>query len=357
MRLGIPIALSMLPLLGAASAQGSRAITAAGPGYVFSRATIAYDSPPFPTTRYHTTTTFSGVVCGDPQTGAWTITYTKTGYPSELPPQTTTVTFGSNNPVTITGDRWLDANQNEIARIEMRMRLTPGASPVLTPEWTVTGDIENVTGVPQQATAQTIAECAAAPPPPPPPPPPPTPPPPPPKNIVVTGGPTPGRAPGTVKLPGSSTFVPITSGQGLPSGSTVDVSNGKGIRLTDAKGGKLDIYGDKDGVPSLARIVRAGGVVELQLAGGNFKACRARAAAAAGKVEKPVRRLWAKGKGSFRTKGRFISAAIRGTWWETRDFCDRSGVRVKDGTVLATNLVTGKRKAVPKGQIYSVPKP
>ena len=218
MRLWIPVALSLLMLLGAASAQGSRDATAAGPGYAFSGATITYDSPPLTTTRYHVTTTFSGVVCGDPQTAAWTITYTKAGYPSELPPRTVTVTFATNNPAAITADRWLDANQNEIARIDMRLRLTPGASPVLTPEWTVTGDIENVTDVPQQATAQTIAECPAAAPPPPPPTPPS--PPPPPKNVVVTGGPTPGRAPGAVKLPGSSRFVPITSGQALPSGST-----------------------------------------------------------------------------------------------------------------------------------------
>src|SRR5580765_4691648 len=355
MRLWIPVALSLLMLLGAASAQGSRDATAAGPGYAFSGASITYDSPPLTTTRYHVTTTFSGVVCGDPQTAAWTITYTKAGYPSELPPRTVTVAFATNNPAAITADRWLDANRNEIARIDMRLRLTPAASPVLTPEWTVTGDIENVTDVPQQATAQTIAECPAAAPPPPPRTPPS--PPPPPKNVVVTGGPTPGRAPGAVKLPGSSQFVPITSGQALPSGSTVDVSDGKGIRLTDPKGGKLDIYGEKDGVPSLARIVRTAGLVELQLTGGNFKSCAKRMLSIAAKVEKPVRRLWAKGKGKFRTKGRYISGAIRGTWWETRDFCDRSGVRVREGTVTATNLVTGKKKAVPKGQIYSVPKP
>jgi len=174
---------------------------------------------------------------------------------------------------------------------------------------------------------------------------------------IITGGPSPGRVPGTVKLPGSTTFVPIASGQSLPSGTTVDVSNGKGIRLTDAKGGTLDIYGEKDGVPSLAKIVRLSGVVELQLTGGNFKACQKRVTAPPGKLEKPVRRLWARGKGKFRTKGRFISGAIRGTWWETRDFCDRSGVRVREGTVTATNLVNGKKKAVPKGQIYSVPKP
>ena len=48
---------------------------------------------------------------------------------------------------------------------------------------------------------------------------------------------------------------------------------------------------------------------------------------------------------------------LRATWWETRDFCDRSGVRVKEGSVLATNLVTKQKKVVPKGKIYSVPKP
>lgn len=174
---------------------------------------------------------------------------------------------------------------------------------------------------------------------------------------AVTGGPMPGRARGAVELPGSNRFVPIKSGQGLPSGTTVDVSNGKGIRLTDAMGGRLDIYGEKDGVPSLAKVVRVASLVELRLTGGSFEACPKQDTAPPSKTEKPVRRLWAKGKGKFRTRGRFISGAIRGTWWETRDFCDRSGVRVREGTVTATNLVTGQKKAVPKGQIYSVPKP
>ena len=173
----------------------------------------------------------------------------------------------------------------------------------------------------------------------------------------MTGGPTPGRTPGTVKVPGSSTFVTVKPGQSLPSGTIVEVSNGKGIRLTDRSGNVLDIYGQKDGVPSQAVIVKSAGFTELRLAGGNFKTCGKRLLATAANATKPVRRLWAKGKGKFRTKGRFISATIRGTWWETRDFCDRSGVRVKEGSVLATNLITKQKKVVPKGKIYSVPKP
>lgn len=357
MRLGVPIVLSIAALLGASSAQSQTEAAAAGPGFVFSGLQVSYDSPPFPTTRYHVTTTLSGEVCGDPLTGTWTITFAKSGYPSELPPRMTTKVFATANPATITGDRWLDASQNEIARVDFLLRLTPGGAPTLTPEWQVSGDIQNIAASPTQmtATATTLAGCPAAQPPPPPPPPPPLPGPT--GNAPVTGGPTPGRTPGTVKVPGSSTFVTVQAGQSLPSGTIVDVSNGKGIRLTDRSGNVLDIYGEKDGVPSMAKIVRASGLVELQLAGGNFKACGKRVTAVAGKVEKPVRRLWAKGKGKFRTKGRFISATIRGTWWETRDFCDRSGVRVKEGSVLATNLITKQKKVVPKGKIYSVPKP
>lgn len=343
------IAVFLLALLGAASAGGEGARVAEGPGWIFSGLQVSYESPPFPATRYPVTNTLSGEVCGDPLTGMWTFTIAKSGYPSDLPPRMTTRTFAAVNPAVITADSWV-VNGNEIAHIDFLVRLTTGAAPILASEWSVSGDIQNIVASPPQvtATATTLAGCTA---PPPPPPPGPT------AGAPVRGGPTPGRAPGTVKVPGSATFVPVASGQSLPSGTTVDVSNGKGIRLTDKNGNVLDIYGEKDGVPSMARIVRTAGLVELQLTGGDFKACGKRVLTLAGKAEKPVRRLWAKGKGKFRTKGRFISATIRGTWWETRDFCDRSGVRVKEGTVLATNLVTNRKKLVPKGQIYSVPKP
>jgi hypothetical protein len=297
----------------------------------------------------------SGSVCGDPVANAWDVALTLT-FEGDTQPLQTVTDFGDANPAPIFTHTF-EVNGEEKGRITVSLLLGPGPDRQITPQWTISGDVVNVTATPAQvpATAQTLAACPAAtnPPPPPPPPPPPGPT----GGAPVTGGPTPGRAPGTVKLPGTSTFVPVKAGQSLPAGTIVDVSNGKGIRLTDAKGNALDIYGEKDGVPSMAKIVRTSGLVELQLMGGNFKACGKRVTAVAGKVEKPVRRLWAKGKGKFRTKGRFISATIRGTWWETRDFCDRSGVRVKEGSVLATNLITKQKKVVPKGKIYSVPKP
>ena len=60
----------------------------------------------------------------------------------------------------------------------------------------------------------------------------------------------------------------------------------------------------------------------------------ARAAAAKPKRSKrKVRRLWGKGKGSFRTTGRRSSATVRGTWWLVEDRCDGTLTRVREGRV------------------------
>ena len=61
---------------------------------------------------------------------------------------------------------------------------------------------------------------------------------------------------------------------------------------------------------------------------------------------KPVRRLWGKGKGKFRTKGRYASATIRGTWWLTADFCKYTLVRVNEGSVTVQNLVSKKFQVI-----------
>ena len=121
-RLGIPIALSVAALLGASSAQG---LPAAGPGYVASFQ-IAYDSPPFPDTRYHMTVSITGDVCGDPFDDTWLFEGTRTGGPSTPPPTLSPVTFAAANPINVTGDRWIDANGAEIARIEFILRFNAG---------------------------------------------------------------------------------------------------------------------------------------------------------------------------------------------------------------------------------------
>jgi hypothetical protein len=168
----------------------------------------------------------------------------------------------------------------------------------------------------------------------------------------VVGGPAPNLPAGKVKVPGSKAFVTVTAGQALPAGTIVDVSGGKGIQLTDPTGKTAVFYGERDAVPSMFVITRAGRVVELRLTGGTFSACPKRSALAAGK-EKPVRRLWGKGKGSFRTRGRYASAAIRGTWWLTADYCNRTLVSVKQGAVTVRDFAKKKALVVPAGKSYS----
>ena len=94
------------------------------------------------------------------------------------------------------------------------------------------------------------------------------------------------------------------------------------------------------------------GFVELRLTGGNFKACPKRAVQSAA-AEKPVRRLWGKGKGKFRTKGRLASAAVRGTWWLTADYCTRTLVQVKQGSMTVRDLVKNTTSSCRRRKSYS----
>ena len=67
---------------------------------------------------------------------------------------------------------------------------------------------------------------------------------------------------------------------------------------------------------------------------------------------KSVRHLWASGKGQFRTKGRFASASIRGTEWETDDRCDGTLVTVKVGAVAVFDQSLQKTVVVTAGHSY-----
>jgi PKD repeat protein len=142
---------------------------------------------------------------------------------------------------------------------------------------------------------------------------------------AVSGTPT-----GTVLLNGR----PFAGGP-VPYGRRVDVTNGT-LRLT-TNTGTLAVSGR--GVVAIFVLVRGTDrgrpVVELRLAGGNFGVCRRGPAAASAPSPPPkvVRRLWAKGKGKYRTRGRYAAATIRGTEWLTADRCDGTLVRVTQGRV------------------------
>jgi hypothetical protein len=321
-RLGIPLALSVAALFGASSAEG---LPAAGPGYV-ATFQITYDSPPFPDTRYHMTVSITGDVCGDPFDNPWLFEGTRTGGPSTPPPTLSPVTFATANPINVTGDRWIDANGAEIARIEFILRFNAAATPTLTPSWETAGDIVNVVATPPQVTPtpRTIAECPAAQPPPP-----------------ASGNVASGTATGTVLVNGRR----YASGRPIHYGSRVNVTDGRLMLETEL--GIVTVYGN--GVPAVFRLVRLrepSDMVGLRLLDGNFRTCGKQAT-------KPVRRLWAKGTGKFQTMGRYATATARGTWWLTADLCGQTVVRAREGSVLVTDFVTKKNVVVKAPKSYT----
>ena len=72
---------------------------------------------------------------------------------------------------------------------------------------------------------------------------------------------------------------------------------------------------------------------------------------------KPVRRLWGDGSGSFRSRGRFGAATVRGTVWLTEDYCNGTLVRVQRGTVAVRDLVRNRTVTVTAGKSYFVEAP
>jgi hypothetical protein len=152
-----------------------------------------------------------------------------------------------------------------------------------------------------------------------------------------------------IQVPGSSSFKPLLSGDVIPVGSLVDATKGR-VRVTIAvPGGK---QASSDFFQGIFRLTQAKtGLATMVLAGGNLKACGKSAAVRAAKT-KVIRQLWGDGKGKFATKGRFASATIRGTTWDTIDRCDGTLVKVTKGSVLVNDLKAHKKVVVKSGHSY-----
>jgi len=165
-----------------------------------------------------------------------------------------------------------------------------------------------------------------------------------------------------IRLPGTSTFVPIESVTSFPEGSTIDARNGR-VRITSAKsstGGEQSsvFYGGIFTVtyePGQAfesrkkKRKRPRPVTQLKLRGTlgpcpKVKRKKARGAHESRKRRRRRRRLWGHGRGRFRTRGRHASATVRGTWWLTEDRCDGTLTYVRRGKVRVRDF--RRRKTV-----------
>jgi hypothetical protein len=154
----------------------------------------------------------------------------------------------------------------------------------------------------------------------------------------------------SVRVPGTSTFVPLAGGAAIPTGSTVDARHGA-VRIVTAVGDAGDTQAAtfRGAKFKVVQRTSAGGLTDILLRGGNFAACpavpgRSRVTAAVTRTRK-VRSLWSRDHhGRFRTRGRRSIATVRGTVWVTVDRCDGTVTKVKRGAVSVRDL--GRRRTV-----------
>jgi hypothetical protein len=146
-----------------------------------------------------------------------------------------------------------------------------------------------------------------------------------------------------VKKPGSNQFVEVDASQGIPLGSTVDTKAGA-IELTAKAGQTAKFY---DGI---FKITQSGGTTDLTLTE-PLAPCGKRASAAAKKKPKS-RKLWGSGSGSFRTRGQYSAATVRGTTWLVQDSCAGTLTKVTKGVVSVRDNVKRKTFLLKAGKSY-----
>jgi hypothetical protein len=160
-----------------------------------------------------------------------------------------------------------------------------------------------------------------------------------------------------VRLPGTTTFVALSSLRQIPFGTVVNATHGRVVVTTAAPHGGTQTGEFFEGEFVLTQ--GGNGLVVATLTGGSFAGCptalerahRARASAAAS-GKHAVRKLWSDAHGSFSTKGNYAAGAVAGTEWLTEDLCDGTLIRVTRDKVAVTNLVTHRHVLVQVGHSY-----
>jgi LCCL domain-containing protein len=163
-------------------------------------------------------------------------------------------------------------------------------------------------------------------------------------SSAPTGAPT-----GTVLVNGA----PFTGGA-IPYNATVDVTKGSVLLKTIT--GSLSVTGAA-GVTAAFVLIRGTDkkkpIVELRLVKGNFSVCPKRKTKSARRAAAiVVRQIWGNGQGSFRTRGRYAAATVRGTHWLTSDRCDGTLTKVTRGVVEVADLPKHKTVTVRAGGSY-----
>jgi PKD repeat protein len=168
---------------------------------------------------------------------------------------------------------------------------------------------------------------------------------------TTTAPPATGRPTGTVLVNGR----PFTGGP-IPYNSRVDVTRGALVLTTDT--GTIRLFG-AGGITAIFQLLRGTDngrpIVELRLVGGDFSVCPKRKKSSAVKTTAAtttVRQLWGNGKGRFRTRGRYASATVRGTFWLTADRCDATLIRVRVGVIQVSDFPKSRQVTIRPPRTY-----
>ncbi|MBM3666518.1 MAG: hypothetical protein FJW90_03390 [Actinobacteria bacterium] len=160
----------------------------------------------------------------------------------------------------------------------------------------------------------------------------------------------------TVKLPGSTAFVPIQTTTSIPVGSELDTSGGTVTLRSQATGDAVQSADFKFGRFRVTQAAKKGAFTELKLTGS--LGCGKGKGRSATASKRRGRRLWGSGSGKFRTSGRKGSGAARGTTWEVTDRCDnKTRIKSHKGRVTVRDFVRKRSLVINTGQGYLAPGP
>jgi hypothetical protein len=154
-----------------------------------------------------------------------------------------------------------------------------------------------------------------------------------------------------IKLPGTNRFITLSGAQSIPVGATVDTRHGTvQIAALQKPGGKLETATFFAG---LFKLTQTRTTTDLTLNEALARCPKRRAAHASAAAKKPkTRRLWGSGHGSFRTKGQYSAATVRGTKWLVEDSCAGTLTRVAHGVVSVRDNVRHKTVTLRAGKKY-----
>ena len=164
---------------------------------------------------------------------------------------------------------------------------------------------------------------------------------------------------GTVLIKVNGQFVPLTTFQQVKIGTELDTTDGR-VRLTSSDGSTGFFFEGRFKIVQVFVTVNGKRkLVTILVMTAPFNECGTRTTASFSQKPKQkrkvIRKLWGNTKGSFRTQGKYASATVRGTLWETVDYCDGTLVIVREGIVDVLDLVRNEHHFVPAGDSFFTP--